>query len=299
MNLNDMLHHRRLNYYTEHFRAKYTQGQPDECWNWQGVIEPAGYGLVNFGGPNRAHRVAWLLANGPIPNSGTRRSLGVLHRCDNRACVNPNHLFVGTDADNAADMKAKGRSVSGEMHYTTKITEAQVAAIRADFRPAKVIAAEYGISTTTVYQIQKGGTWKYVTEGPREGRRQWLIDAKPPKPPKPRTTVERNGKRGPKARVLPDETIMAIRNDPRTLKEIAWEHSMSVSFVWQIIHGYVGGHLPLVERKKTRTKPLAGGVLARLRRAAETIIAGREEMDEGWFVPAAAMAELDKLTKRE
>lgn len=78
-----------------------------ECWEWTGARLPRGYGFAwdNAVGANRlAHRLAWELTNGPIPDD-----LWVLHRCDNPPCVRPDHLFLGTAADNAHDMMAKGR----------------------------------------------------------------------------------------------------------------------------------------------------------------------------------------------
>jgi hypothetical protein len=79
------------------------------CLLWAGITDIDGYGIIHSGtckGRNlRAHRVAWELTNGPIP-----AGMHVLHRCDNRPCIEPSHLFLGTQADNMADKKAKGRS---------------------------------------------------------------------------------------------------------------------------------------------------------------------------------------------
>lgn len=87
------------------FLAKVGIGSLDECWEWTAARHPSGYGTFYFNGKwSRAHRTAWELANGPIPEG-----LLVLHRCDNPPCVNPRHLWLGTDADNTRDMIAKGR----------------------------------------------------------------------------------------------------------------------------------------------------------------------------------------------
>lgn len=87
------------------FHAKFTKAGKDECWLWTGAIMTKGYGAFIFDGKQEgAHRVAWILKNGPIPDG-----LHVLHKCDVKNCVNTNHLFLGTNADNMRDKESKGR----------------------------------------------------------------------------------------------------------------------------------------------------------------------------------------------
>ena len=75
------------------------------CWNWKGGLSGCGYGYITFEGKKQgAHRVSYKLFNGPIP-----KNMLVLHKCDNRACINPDHLFLGTHQDNMDDMWEKGR----------------------------------------------------------------------------------------------------------------------------------------------------------------------------------------------
>jgi hypothetical protein len=90
---------------SERFWDKVTKSDSEHCWPWTSVKDSAGYGLVNVKKKRlSASRIAWKLANGPIPEG-----LFVLHRCDNPPCCNPAHLFLGTKSDNTQDCLRKGR----------------------------------------------------------------------------------------------------------------------------------------------------------------------------------------------
>ncbi len=148
---------------------KDTHHEPNSgCWLWGGACDQHGYGCINNNYVSiRAHRASWLIHYGDI---GT---MMVLHRCDNPPCVNPAHLFLGTQEDNARDMFAKGRAVitnlppnpSGEMCSAAILTECDAHSIlrRADGGIRKVkIAEEFKVSVSTVYNICSGKTWKHL-----------------------------------------------------------------------------------------------------------------------------------------
>lgn len=106
-----------------------------------------------------AHRAAYELLVGPIPDG-----MRVLHRCDNPPCVNPEHLWVGTDADNVADMVRKGRnrSVRGEAAPRAKLNDAAVRAIRATPERAVTLARRYGVAESTISAVRHRVNWKHV-----------------------------------------------------------------------------------------------------------------------------------------
>ena len=148
----------------DQFLAKRPEGDPGSCWEWPGQRHYLGYARIWYNGRHEyAHRVSWTVTNGSIPDA-----LDVLHTCDNRACVNPSHLFLGTHADNMADMasKGRGRGPARENNVQVKLTPDQVREIRARRRttgePFHVIGADYGISGVSVWSIVTGKTWRDI-----------------------------------------------------------------------------------------------------------------------------------------
>lgn len=118
----------------------------DGCWDWQWGHALGGYGRIWFKGKTLyAHRVAWSLTNGAIPEG-----MHVCHRCDNRRCCNPGHMFLGTNAENMADRDAKGRAPHGERHGQAKLTDQSVAEIR-----SRVLAGETQLSLSRAFGISK------------------------------------------------------------------------------------------------------------------------------------------------
>ena len=133
------------------------------CWLWlAGHVQ--GYGQFWVDGQNvRAHRVSYELTYGEIPSG-----LLVRHSCDNRPCVNPAHLSIGTYADNARDAVERNRLAVGEAHYSAKLTTADVLAIRARYRRGhrndgqRAIAREYGMSHQAIGELLSGESWRHI-----------------------------------------------------------------------------------------------------------------------------------------
>jgi hypothetical protein len=136
------------------------------CWEWQASKNNKGYGWFSHERKAQlAHRISYQHYHGPIPDGQE-----VMHVCDNPACVNPEHLKLGTHAQNMEDARRKGRSASGERvvtrrgeaHTKSKLTEEQVLAIRTDDRSDRQLAAEYGVAYSLIYRIRKGEVWQHV-----------------------------------------------------------------------------------------------------------------------------------------
>jgi len=138
------------------------------CHLWLKFLNEHGYGQTRIGGRKGknilAHRLAWLRAHGSLPSA-----LGVLHRCDNRRCVNAAHLFLGTHVENMHDMAVKGRHRVGDLprggdHHMVmaKLTAQEVLAIRADFRTQREIAEEYGVHQGTISRLKTGVSFAFI-----------------------------------------------------------------------------------------------------------------------------------------
>lgn len=148
----------------KHFWSKVALTADDSrCWEWQGTILSHGYGRLRFNSkPMSAHRVVWFLTYGVMPSD----DLLVRHSCDNRKCVNPKHLSLGTHKDNAQDMVSRNRQRRGAQIHSTKLTEAQVKVIKVMLRDRvhqRPIAKQFGVSQHTIAQIHQGKTWVWVT----------------------------------------------------------------------------------------------------------------------------------------
>jgi len=171
------------------FWPKVDRRGPDECWPWMAYRDRNGYGRISVGGragrTELAHRLAWTLANGPIP-----ASLCVLHRCDNPSCVRPEHLFLGTQHENLLDMVAKRRHVNarhpellarGERHGSwthperlrrgsmcaqAKLKEDDVLFIRERYREGGIstrqLARAFGVSQPAIRAVLRRETWRHV-----------------------------------------------------------------------------------------------------------------------------------------
>jgi hypothetical protein len=189
-----------------------------ECIEWQGTRRN-GYGvLISRDGPKSAHRTAYEL--------NTKRKIPpgllVCHHCDNKRCVNPAHLFLGTASDNAKDMHAKqrGKAPHSEAHYAAKLTAEIVSQIRAEMAAGasgREIESKYGISNRYAYRIMRRMAWKHVNDEPADG-------GQPPR-------RERAGTK------LSEADVLAIRASSEQHKILAERFAVHASHICRIKSG--------------------------------------------------------------
>ena len=148
------------------FNAKWEKDQ-NECWIWQGCKAGKGYGILKIPRTRKqiyAHRMSYLMHCGDIPDGEY-----VLHRCDNPACVNPSHLFLGGAKANAQDMATKGRHLYGERNTEAVLTARDVVQIKKllamnEFSQ-KRIGMMFGVAQITISRIHRGLRWKHISTG--------------------------------------------------------------------------------------------------------------------------------------
>ena len=145
----------------DRFWSKVNVGEPDECWEWTACKYSSGYGAFGISGMRRAHRVAYELDVNDIPDG-----MCVLHHCDNPGCVNPAHLFLGTQSDNMKDKTGKGRapgnSMPGEGHPNAKLSNVDVTFIKMWLKlgyKQKEIASVFGVCSSNISHISTGRAW--------------------------------------------------------------------------------------------------------------------------------------------
>jgi uncharacterized protein YerC len=189
----------------------------DTCWNWTSGKDKDGYGsfLGKVGDRvvyRRAHRFAYALVHGDIPHG-----MCVCHSCDNPPCVNPEHLFLGTDSDNMNDKISKGwhRAAFGEDAGKAILTEEQVRAILIDPRPHTAIAADYGVKGATIGSIKQRVSWSHITDV------------------EPVHAVRVSAHKGVSDKITP-EIVVGIRASNESYSRLAQKYGVSISTICDI-----------------------------------------------------------------
>lgn len=136
----------------EFFKARSVVDGATGCWLWTGARNHNGYGIMNYGRKAlRAHRVSYQVAKGEIPDG-----IQVCHSCDTPRCVNPDHLWLGTNKDNALDATSKGRNP------IVALKPDQVKEIRASSENTNVLSRVYGVGWNTIQNVRDGRTYRHI-----------------------------------------------------------------------------------------------------------------------------------------
>ena len=130
------------------------------CWLWIGGATTVGYGKIFANGFVRlSHRVSYEEYKGAIPEG-----MLVLHKCDTPACINPEHLFLGTNKENMQDASRKGRTSFGEKNGSSKITEKDAILILNSAQSVSILSRKYNITETSIRNIKNGDKWSYLNQ---------------------------------------------------------------------------------------------------------------------------------------
>lgn len=144
----------------EGFQKFATRGEPDACWPWIGAITKGGYGLLSAEGTQHySHRLSYQMNHGEIPSG-----LWVLHKCDNRKCCNPAHLFLGTHIDNMRDASQKKRLNGNKGRRCARLTKLQVSEIRRSAERVSALAAKFKVCDQTIRNARRRLTWRGVVD---------------------------------------------------------------------------------------------------------------------------------------
>lgn len=183
------------------------------CWTWIGGRETGRYGRFNMNGASmNAQRAAYILFIGPIP-----RNAHICHTCDNRLCVNPKHLYAGSNETNVKDRVARGRTARGELAGNAKLTEQDILSIYRDTRTRAAVARAYGVTPSVIERVASGKTWRHVAD--RAGHQC--------------SSRNTSGVWNGRAKLTPD-SVRDIRASHASARDLAVKYGVSESSIFRV-----------------------------------------------------------------